>query len=316
MKSANKIILVTLITFVIVTLAVFVNTANAQEAINYTVSISSSSNGVNEASSYTIVITNTGTANIASVNTTVPTGYNNVANVAIPQQPPSQAWNIAYSPPVTNDRGEIELPGQISLAAQSGQGLANGQSVTATFEATNPQVAGTYGWSTTASTMDGATATRTVDFAIAIVSLIPMAEVLLIAAAIAFINTIVNRVLINYFIGWEQYRVMQKEMAEYRSESMAAARSGDQKRMEKVKKKQSQITNMQQKMMKPQMIQIGISSLYLIVWWVVLIPTFGNTSIAYLAGFGALPVIWLYPIFSFFLALISQRLIGVNPIEL
>ena len=46
-----------------------------------------------------------------------------------------------------------------------------------------------------------------------------------IAAGIAFANSGVNRVLINYFIGWEQYRVMQKEMAEYRSETMAAAQS-------------------------------------------------------------------------------------------
>ena len=38
---------------------------------------------------------------------------------------------------------------------------------------------------------------------------------MVIALGIAFINTALNRVLINYFIGWEQYRVMQKEMNEY-----------------------------------------------------------------------------------------------------
>ena len=149
-----------------------------------------------------------------------------------------------------------------------------------------------------------------------------MMEIFLIATIIAFLNTGVNRVLINHFIGWEQYRVMQKEMAEHRTETMAAARSGDQKRMEKLKKKQSQINAMQQKMMKPQMLQIGISFLYIIVWWVVLIPVFGNTSLAYLPGLtflgplGALPVVYLYPILSFFLAMLSQRIIGVNPIEM
>ena len=52
-----------------------------------------------------------------------------------------------------------------------------------------------------------------------------------ISAGIAFLNSGINRVLINYFIGWEQYRVMQKEMAEYRSETMAAARANDKKQM-------------------------------------------------------------------------------------
>jgi uncharacterized membrane protein (DUF106 family) len=85
--------------------------------------------------------------------------------------------------------------------------------------------------------------------------------------------------------------------------------------MEKLKKKQSQINNMQSKMLKPQMIQIGISFLYILVWIFVLTPTFGATSLAYLPGFGPLPVVWLYPIFSFFLALLSQRILGVNPIE-
>ena len=71
-----------------------------------------------------------------------------------------------------------------------------------------------------------------------------------IAAGIAFLNSGINRVLINYFIGWEQYRVMQREMAEYRSETMAAMRAKDTKQVEKLKKKDSQIKNMQAKMMK------------------------------------------------------------------
>ena len=152
-----------------------------------------------------------------------------------------------------------------------------------------------------------------------------------IAAGIAFANSGVNRVLINYFIGWEQYRVMQKEMAEYRSETMAAARANDKKQMEKLKKKQSQINNMQQKMFKPQMLQIGISFIYLIVWFLVLIPVFGSTPMAYIPGIGtignaaftvggapvvnAIPVVYWYPICSLFFGLLSQRVIGIMPIE-
>ena len=121
-----------------------------------------------------------------------------------------------------------------------------------------------------------------------VVTSLPLATLIImaIAAGIAFLNSGINRVLINYFIGWEQYRVMQKEMAEYRTETMAAARANDKKQMEKLKKRQSQITNMQGKMMKPQMLQFGISFVYLIVWFLVLTPTFGPAPMAYIPGIG------------------------------
>jgi uncharacterized membrane protein (DUF106 family) len=142
-----------------------------------------------------------------------------------------------------------------------------------------------------------------------------MLEILGIAAGIAFLNSGLNRVLINYFIGWEQYRVMQKEMNEFRQEQMAAARANDKKQMEKLKKRQSQITNMQSKMMKPQMVQFGISFVYLIVWFLVLTPTFQDISLAYLPGFGPLPVFYLYPVLSLFLGLLTSRIIGIMPID-
>ncbi|NLD66673.1 MAG: DUF106 domain-containing protein [Crenarchaeota archaeon] len=155
-----------------------------------------------------------------------------------------------------------------------------------------------------------------------------------ISAGIAFLNSGINRFLINYFIGWEQYRVMQKEMAEYRSETMAAARANDKKQMEKLKRKQSQINHMQAKMMKPQMLQFGLSFVYLIVWFLVLIPTFQTAPLAYIPGIGTManahyvvdgvagpPIvnavtvyIW-YPICAFFFSMLSSRIIGIMPIE-
>jgi len=279
----------------ICTLAVIVSVANAQTAGTYTLDVSSSNKGVNEVSTYTLVITNNGSSTLTGFNVTIPGDYSNIGQ---PSVSPS-SWTGNYS------EGVINL-------STSGTGLSNGQSITVTFQATNPITAGTYQWSSQAT---GAATTVTTTYTIAITSIIPAIEIFIIAAAIAFLNSGINRILVGYFIGWEQYRVMQKEMAEFRSEQMAAARAGDQKRMEKLKKKQSQITNMQQKMMKPQFIQIGISFLYILVWFLVLIPVFGTTSIAYLPGFGPLPVVWLYPIFSFFLALLSQRILGINPIE-
>ncbi len=154
---------------------------------------------------------------------------------------------------------------------------------------------------------------------------IPTATLIVIgiSAGIAFLNSGINRLLINYFVGWEQYRVIQKELAEFRQESMAAAKSGDKKQMEKLKKKQSQINNMQSKTMKPTMVQFGISFVYLFVWFLVLTPTFGTTPMAYIPGIGtiatavpdAIPVFWWYPICSMFFGLIASRLIGIMPIE-
>ncbi len=298
MKFEKRFVFATVLALLAVcTLAGFVSVATAQTAEPYTLSVSSSNKGVNEVSTYTIVITGAGSSNLTSFSITVPAEY---ANVEQPSVSPS-SWTCTYNATT-----------RVINLSTSGSPLSNGASVTVTFEAKNPITAGTYQWSSQAI---GAATAVTTTYTIAITSIIPAIEIFIIAAAIAFLNSGINRILVGYFIGWEQYRVMQKEMAEFRSEQMAAARSGDQKRMEKLKKKQSQITNMQQKMMKPQFIQIGISFLYILVWFLVLIPVFGQTSIAYLPGFGPLPVVWLYPIFSFFLALLSQRILGINPIE-
>ena len=171
------------------------------------------------------------------------------------------------------------------------------------------------------------------------VTSLPLATIIImvIAAAIAFLNSGINRALINYFVGWEQYRVMQKEMNEYRSETMKAMRANDKKQIEKLKKRESQVKNMQAKMVKPQMVQFGISFVYLIVWFLVLTPTFHTAPMAYIPGIGkiagaiqwdfvknvtvgsaipnAIPVFYWYPICSFFFGLLSSRVLGIMPIE-
>jgi len=158
-----------------------------------------------------------------------------------------------------------------------------------------------------------------------IVTSLPVATLIIMAisAVIAFLNSGINRVLINFFVGWEQYRVMQKEMNEYRAETMKAMRANDKKQIEKLKRKDSQIKNMQAKMLKPQMVQFGISFVYLIVWFLVLTPTFGSTTMAFIPGIGkvvsstpdAIPVFYWYPICSFFFGLLSSRVLGIMPIE-
>jgi uncharacterized membrane protein (DUF106 family) len=307
MKVNNKIIFTVSFALLIILALASLASVRAASNVDFQVSISANNKGVSQEASYTIIISNVGSDNLASLNVTIPGAYSNIKNPSIAQQPSGQNWNIN------------ESEGFIALSDE--EGLVTGQSVTFLFDAKNPQVAGTYEWTVGGSNGTDATSITnpqkiiTSTFSVDITSILPAIAILGIAAGIAFLNSGLNRILINFFIGWEQYRVMQKEMAEYRSETMAAARANDKKQMEKLKKRQSQINAMQAKMMKPQMVQFGISFLYIIVWFLVLTPTFGGTSMALVPGFGPVSVFYLYPIFSLFLGLISSRIIGIMPIE-
>jgi len=311
MNPNKKIILVFLLALAIASSAITILAVNAQTPNpSFQATITSSNNGVALTSTYTFTITNMGSTTLGSINISIPAGFRNIQTGAVTQQPPSQSWNL------TNQDNLYFL-----LQDTSGQGLSNSQSVTFTFDALNPPIAGKYNWriggseSTSSDGLATAQTTITSQNSLYVGSILPMLEILGIAAGIAFLNSGLNRVLINYFIGWEQYRVMQKEMNEFRQEQMAAARANDKKQMEKLKKRQSQITNMQSKMMKPQMVQFGISFVYLIVWFLVLTPTFQDISLAYLPGFGPLPVFYLYPVLSLFLGLLTSRIIGIMPID-
>lgn len=148
-------------------------------------------------------------------------------------------------------------------------------------------------------------------------ALIPQATliVMLICMAISFTNSSINRLLISHFVGWEQYRQMQKEIAEYRSQTTAAIRTKDKKLLEKLKKKEPQILSMQAKMAKPQMILFGLSFSYILIWWFVLIPLYGAETLAYIPGIMPISVVWWYFICSFFFGTIFNRLLGIMPIE-
>jgi len=148
-------------------------------------------------------------------------------------------------------------------------------------------------------------------------------SIMAISILIALVNSGLNRFLVSRLVGWDSYRTMQKEMAEYRSQQMAAARAGDKKQLEKLKKKESQIMNMQTKMAKPQMLLLGISFIYIIIWIFVLTPTFGSTPVAYLPGFsqflgndlGQISVFYWYPICSLFFGTLASRILGIMPME-
>jgi uncharacterized membrane protein (DUF106 family) len=155
------------------------------------------------------------------------------------------------------------------------------------------------------------------------ITLIPLATIviMLVAVTISFLNMVLNRLLITRICGWEEYKVMRKETSEYQSQLMKAMRANDTKRVEKLKRKESQMRNMQNKMMKPQMILFPISMSYIVIWWFFLIPTFGGDAVAILPGIApgalmatGLPVIYWYMICSFFFGTLASRVIGVTPI--
>jgi uncharacterized membrane protein (DUF106 family) len=150
------------------------------------------------------------------------------------------------------------------------------------------------------------------------ITVVPIATlvIMLTAVTISFLNMSINRLLITRICGWEEYKVMRKETSEYQSQLMQAMRANDTKRVEKLKKKESQIRNMQNKMMKPQMILFPISMSYIVIWWFFLIPTFGADAVAVLPGLAptGIPVIYWYMICSFFFGTIASRIIGVTPI--
>jgi uncharacterized membrane protein (DUF106 family) len=106
---------------------------------------------------------------------------------------------------------------------------------------------------------------------------------------------------------------MQKEISEYNSQRMAALRSKDEKTLEKLKKKDSQIQSMQTKMFKPQLLLLPITFIYLIIWPA--LTGFFPSSVAYIPGFGGAPFFYWYLICSFFFGTIASRIIGVTPIQ-
>ncbi|MCX8150499.1 MAG: EMC3/TMCO1 family protein [Candidatus Bathyarchaeota archaeon] len=147
------------------------------------------------------------------------------------------------------------------------------------------------------------------------ISVIPTATftIMLVALVISFINMSLNRLIITKMVGWHEYKVMQKEIAEYNSQRMAALRAKDTKALERLKKKESQINAMQTKMFKPQMVLIPITFIYLFIW-PILIGYFPQ-PVAYIPYLGAVPFFYWYLICSFFFGTIASRIIGVTPIQ-
>ena len=150
-----------------------------------------------------------------------------------------------------------------------------------------------------------------------IITQIPVAPliIMLICMTISFINSFINRLLINRFVGWEQYKSIQKELSEYRSLTTQAMRKNDKKLLERLKKKEPQIFAMQKQMLKPQMVLLVLSFSYIFIWLFILYPLYGGNIVAYIPIIGKAQVFYWYLICSFLFGTLASRLIGITPIE-
>jgi uncharacterized membrane protein (DUF106 family) len=147
------------------------------------------------------------------------------------------------------------------------------------------------------------------------ITAIPVATllVMLVAATVSFINMSVNRLLITRMCGWEEYKMMRKETSEYQSQLMQAMRANDTKRVDKLKKKETQIKNMQSKMMKPQMFLFLFSIIYFVIWPI--LNSYFPNSVAIVPGFGEIPFYIWYLVCAFFFGTLAGKVVGVTPIE-
>lgn len=194
-------------------------------------------------------------------------------------------------------------------------GTSSGHTVDATFDV-SPIMPGPYNLTlqdTTSSTV--AMADESFSAAAEGFAAIPMATLLImgVAVTISFANMGLNRGLITKMIGWHEYRSMQKEISEYNTQRMNAIRAKNEKALEKLKKKESQIQAMQTKMFKPQLLLLPITAVYFVIWPILI--GFFPFPVAYLPGFGAVPFFYWYLICSFFFGTIASRIIGVTPIQ-
>jgi uncharacterized membrane protein (DUF106 family) len=141
---------------------------------------------------------------------------------------------------------------------------------------------------------------------------------LLVAAAISFLTTLVNRLFTNP----EKSRVWRKEVADWNKELREAQKSGDKKQTEKVMKKQQRIMQIQSKMMWNSMKVMLIFLVPLLIIWQLLGQIFTG-PVAYFPGVGPdlpipffnISIVWWYLICSLFFGTVFSHVFGLTEIS-
>ncbi len=135
------------------------------------------------------------------------------------------------------------------------------------------------------------------------------AVILAISAGLSLLNSLVNRLLIDRTIGWEEYKRMQKELSEYRAQLFRAQRTRDEKLLQKLRRQERRINYIQRKVAKPQFLFLLISFGHIaIIWWLFLVPVYGLIPVAFVPGFGWTSVLWWYFLCAMLFGTLSSRL--------
>jgi uncharacterized membrane protein (DUF106 family) len=138
--------------------------------------------------------------------------------------------------------------------------------------------------------------------------------IMLVAFAVSLATSTTNRLLTNRV----QLREWNKEISQWRSESMKASRSGDKKLMAKLKKQEKHIMQLQSKMMWQSMKTSFLWFIPLMLMWYVLLPAAIDPGmiVAYLPWLGPDPYqlnVFMWYLFCSFLAgIVFNRLFGLG----
>lgn len=132
--------------------------------------------------------------------------------------------------------------------------------------------------------------------------------VLLLAALLTFITSLVNRLLTNR----EQLASWRKQISEWQKEFNEARKSGDKKELEKAMRKQKQIMQIQSKMFTQQMKVSLIFIVPFFLFWTWLNGVYAGQTVAYLTGFGKLSVFYWYLLCSLAFGTIFSHVLGIG----
>jgi len=138
--------------------------------------------------------------------------------------------------------------------------------------------------------------------------------ILLLSFGISFATSLSSRLLTNR----AQLREWNKEITQWRSESLKASRSGDKKMMAKVKKQEKHIMQLQSKMMWQSMKTTFLWFIPMLLLWYVFLPQLVeiDKTVAYLPWLSSEPlqlnVILWYLVCSFLAGIIFNRLFGLG----
>lgn len=136
--------------------------------------------------------------------------------------------------------------------------------------------------------------------------------IMLIAAIISLINAGIYRLLINKLVGFREYRKLQNELRKLQREFQQILRSGDKEALHKFEKKRKRMLQIQAKVSKPQTFVILIGFSYIVIWWLFLLPVYGNTPLATIPGINLqLHVVWWYFLCSMLFGTIFYRIFGI-----